>query len=157
MLKTCKLTAFALAFGLSGAATLPSGRDVVLVPGALVWADEDVPVIKVVAPKVKQLTPEYCREMGMRSAECLALYGVGTPMDQVLHHATKPPISGRHVEGTNLCEEAKKKARDAGVENKVITAIMAGYAAGKACAKWSKHPVACSAVAGAVGTACLVD
>ena len=110
MLKTCKLIAFALAFGLSGVVALPGGSDVVFGPGAVAWAD-DVPVIKVTAKKVKSLTPEDCRERGLTIRECVyGLQAAGWSYPKALFAAEDAYARDALDAAREACQKPKKSA-----------------------------------------------
>lgn len=145
MSTACKLTAFALAFGLSGVVALPSGSDVA-------WGD-DVPVITVTAKKETGLTPDKCREMGYDSIEeCIYRNGGYSAANPLLVDA-----------GAALSEAAQRNCRRAvrAVKQswpRAAAAAMGGATAILACAELpAPHSTACKvALAGAVAACATV-
>ena len=141
MLKTCKLIAFALAFGLSGVVALPSGSNVVFNPGAVAWADDCPPdvedCIKVTAPR-RVVYPFPLSPMGI-------LLELERQLALAAWEAKQAAIK--------TCEKAKSDAVAAGA---IASAIMAGAAT--ACAE-IPHLAAratCAAAVSAAITSCLL-
>ena len=138
-MKTCKLTAFALVFGLSGAVALPGGSDVVFGPGTVAWADDCPPnvesCIEVTAPRVTPYT--------------FPLSPMGLMMR--LQQEAERAAWEAEQKAKAACDKAKEDAAAAGA----IGAIAAGATVACGHIRVPKAAAICAAAVSAAITACL--